>query len=1091
MAGLIRYTGNRLDLLAARLAAIIRSPLSATLKPEIVVVQSKAMERWLCMELASRHGICANIRFPFPNAFLDELFRTILPEYRTAPTYDPEVMAWRIMAAFPACLAQPVFAPLRHYLQDDDRSLKGYQLASRLADLFDQYLIFRPGLLLSWEAGQNGDGDEAWQAELWRTIRHNDPSFPPAHLRRRLLERIGRPPAETIPLPERVSIFGVSWLPPFHLEIFQALHKHLNINIFALNPCREFWMDIRSDRETGITVQKIRESTRMQLLSAEDLHLEGGNSLLASMGKQGRDFFRWFTDLPGEEYDEFVDPGEGALLQAIQSDILNLRERGAEGQPKTRIAPKDRSILIHSCHSPMREVEALHDALLALFDGDPLLQPRDILIMAPDMDVYAPLIEAVFDAPSMSAPGHVAAPRIPFTIADLRLRKKSAVIEAFQLLLDLCNSRFEASAVLALLETPPVRKKFGLSEDDMERVRHWVIDVRIRWGLDGESRRRTGLPGFSDNTWKYGLERLLLGYALPGTDGRMFNGILPYDAIEGLEALPLGALAEYLERLFASAADLRQARTPADWVHVLNALPACFFDGDEETQREMQTLREIFERLDGVSASSGFRTPVSLDVIRVFLENHFEEPDHGKGYLSGGVTCCAMLPMRSIPFKVICLLGMNHDAYPRLSRVTAFDLMAQYPRPGDRSRRHDDRYLFLEALISAKRNFIVSYVGQSLADNSLLPPSVVLSELLDTIERGFESENGDIRKRLVTSHRLHGFHVDYFTPESDLFSYSDVNHRAALRLQSPRSDLQPYFAGPLPDPGENWKIIDIADLVLFYKNPCRFLMERRLGVILSEETDGLIDKEPFEIKGLEKYDLEQRLVEKALAGEDLKALFPFFRASGCLPHGAVGAGLYETLIVGADDFAARAISNLKGRIPTSSEVDLALGGYRLQGCIENLFGGALFHFRYADLKAGDYLRLWIHHLILNLQTPQGRRESSVLLGRDRTWRYEPVEKAEIILVQLLENYWKGLSSPLKFFPESSWTFTEQLLLKGKSAQEAMRAARSVWTGSDYGRGESRDRYYRRCFDERHPLDDYFQQLSILVYEPLMKHGAQA
>ncbi len=1089
MAGLKRYTGNRLELLAGSLTECIRNPLSSPLSPEIVIVQSRGMERWLSMELARHQGICANIRFPFPNTFLDELFRIMLPQHREAPTYDPEIMAWRIMGELPARLPYPEFASLRRYLQDDATGLKCYQLSCRLADLFDQYLVFRPDMMLDWEAGQNGPGEEAWQADLWRKIREGDKSDHPALLRQTLLERIRSPLSTSYPLPERISIFGISWLPRFHLEILYELSGRLNVNLFALNPCREFWTDIRSDRETGRAVEKIRESTGMKTLSAADLHLEGGNSLLASLGTQGRDFFRWLAELPGEEYDLFADPGETTLLKTIQSDILNLRERGTGGRAKTCIDPRDRSLQIHSCHSPMREVEVLHDQILALFDDDPDLLPRDILIMAPDMDAYAPLIQAVFDTHTAPSPDQTAVPRIPFTIADRSFRNDSPIMDAFLNLLELSGGRFEVSSVLALLETPPVKKKFGLSEEDMERVRQWVIGARIRWGVDGESRRREGLPGFPENTWMAGLQRLFLGYAMPGRDERLFEGILPHDAIEGLEAQTLGRLAEYLNGLFASVTVLRQSRTPADWASVLSSLLNQFFEGDEETQQDMQEVRQALQRLIRLSERSGFAAPVVIEVVKFFLGQHFEQQGAGTGYISGGVTCCAMLPMRSIPFKVICLLGMNHDGYPRPSRTQGFDLMAKHPRPGDRSRRHDDRYLFLEALLSARQKLIISYMGHSIADSSTLPPSVLVSELLDAVEQGFALQEGGIREHLMTNHRLQAFHPDYFSVESSLFSYSGENSRAARRLQEPRPDAPIFFANPLPDPGEDWKIIEISDLVHFFRNPCRFLVERRLAATLREDTDILIDREAFDISGLEKYDLEQRFVEKALAGQNLEALFPVFRASGRLPHGNVGACTYGSLVREADNFAAGIKPWLTGETSGPADIGLDIAGFRLNGRIENLYRSGLFHFRYADLKAKDYLRLWIHHLIL-LSSGHDLL-GSTLIGRDQAWSCPPVGNAQAVLEQLLIIYLKGLTIPLKFFPESSLKFAEQLLVKGKHAPEARRAARRIWAESEYGHGESKDHYYRRCFGEQDPLDEEFERLSLMIYEPLLKPGTKA
>ena len=1087
MAGLKRYTGNRQEILAAQLAECIRTPLSSPLTPEIIIVQSKGMERWLSMELARHHGVCANIRFPFPNAFLDELFRVILPEYREAPPYDPEVMAWQILRVLPFCLQNPDFADLRRYLQDDADGLKGYQLAGRLADLFDQYLVFRPDMILDWEAGKSVCDGDTWQAELWRQIRQDHPDGHPARLRQRLRDRLRRPFPAPSPLPGRLSVFGISWLPLFHLEILHDLSRHMDVHLFLLNPCREFWTDIRSEREMGRTIEKIRVSSGRRMLSATDLHLERGNSLLASMGTQGRDFLRWIMDLPGEDDELFADPGEATLLRAIQSDILNLRERGLNGEGKTLIDPRDRSIQIHSCHSPMREVEVLYDQLLALFDDNPELLPRDILIMAPDISLYAPLIQAVFDTSPASSHKHVPGPLIPFTIADRNLGRESTIIDALMTLLELLGSRFEGSSVLALLETPPVREKFGLSEEEMERIRRWVVDTRIRWGIDEKSRRRAGLPGFPENTWRAGLERLFLGYALPGKDERLFNGILPYDDIEGLEAQTLGILTEYLEALFTGATALERSRTLSEWAATLSSQLDRFFQADEETQRDMLAVRRILQHLSRLDERSGFTSPVSIDIVKAYLRRHFEEHGFGAGFISGGVTCCAMLPMRSLPFKVICLLGMNHDGYPRPSRAPGFDLITRHPWPGDRSRRHDDRYLFLETLLSAREKLIISHVGQSIADNSLLPPSVLVSELLDAVEQGFMSPDGKMMEQLITRHRLQAFHPAYFAADSNLFSYSEENSRAARCVREFRNETPSFLSMPLPEPGDDDKVMDIHDMINFFRNPCRFLLEKRLATTLGGKTNILLDREEFDVHGLEKYGLEQSLVEKSLAGQNLESLFPLFCASGRLPHGNVGLSRYKSMLREAEDFSAKIKPYLMGALPESLDVRLDIAGFRINGRIENLYRNGLFHYRYADLKAKDYLRLWINHLILNV-LPDGRNPLvSTLIGRDGAWSYHPVQNAEAIIEELLMVYLKGMINVICFIPDTSLKYAEQILLKGKSAEEAIRAARTVWEGSDYGRGESDDRYHQRCFSDRDPLNEAFQQLSVRIFEPLFRH----
>ena len=1090
MAGLRRYTGNRLEILAGQLAELIRHPLSSPLNKEIILVQSRGMERWLSMELARHQGICANIRFPFPNAFLHEIFSAILPEYREAPDYDPEVMAWRIMILLPSCIQNPAFENIRNYLKDDQEDIKLYQLSYRIADLFDQYLIFRPDMILAWEADPTGHGEETWQAELWRTLAEKEKRLHPPALRRMFLEKMAQRFSSATRLPERISVFGISWLPHFHAEILYEISRHIDVNLFLMNPCREFWTDIRSDREMGRTVEKIREATGGKVLSEDALHLEKGNSLLASLGTQGRDFFRLIMDLPGEECDVFAEPGEETLLQSIQSDILNLRDRGRNGREKTVMSPGDRSIQIHSCHSPLREVEVLYDQILALFEDDPKLLPRDILIMAPDIETYAPLVQAVFET---SPGGSGIKPddhRIPFTIADRSLRKDSFIIDTFLDLLELSGSRFEASSVLSLLDISPVKKKFNLSEDDMERIRHWIMDTRIKWGIDEENRRQTGLPAFAENTWKAGLERLLLGYALPGNQERLFNGILPYDPIEGHDAQTLGRLSEYLDFLFTQVAALGQPKKLNEWVPLLMSLLDQFFLADEETEKDLQAIRQPIQNLMRIYDLSGFEEKVNISVIKLFLRQCFEKQGFGLGFISGGITCCAMLPMRSIPFKVICLLGMNLDAYPRQSRTLGFDLMARHPKPGDPSRRNDDRYLFLEALLSTRQRLIISYMGQDMADNSLIPPSVLVSELLDYIEQGFELPGNQTAEDLVSVHRLQAFHPAYFTEKSRLFSYSEENCKAARRLQESRHEIPAFIESSLSHPTEAWKEIAIADLIHFFRHPSRYFLEKRLAVTLTENDEILEDREGFDVKGLEKYDLEQRLAEKALAGQDLEALFPVFRASGQLPHGNMGVCHYENMIQEAGDFIDKIYPYLAGEQFLPIDVHQDIAGFQINGRIDHLYRNGLLHYRYAGLKAKDYLQLWINHLVLNLRVERDYPDQSTLVGRDRAWHFVPVENAESIFEQLLNIYWKGLSKPIKFFPETSWCYAEQIIKKGKSQEEAIRAAGRVWSISDYGHGESDDRYYQRCFGDMDPLDDEFKQLSVMILEPIFRHTTE-
>jgi exodeoxyribonuclease V gamma subunit len=1074
MAGLRIFTSNRLEILADKLAEVLTKPLRAVLEPELVVVQSKGMERWISMELARRHGICANVRFPFPNTFLEEIFGKFIQPFPDRSPFEPHVLSWRMLGFLPALLENPSFAVLRNYLGDPPDALKLIQLAERIADTFDQYLLFRPEMILGWQQGE----DTHWQAELWRKVSRGREHLHRAAHGRVLLEALQRSDLEIRHFPERVSVFGISVVPRFHLEVLAALARITQVNLFLMNPCREYWGDILARREA-------RRVTAETGSAVDQLHVETGNSLLASLGALGREFFDLLTEYPGEEGATFVEPGEETLLTALQSDILNLRDRGAAGGGKRAVAASDASIQIHSCHSPMREVEVLHDRLCELFERNPELVPGEVLVMTPDIGSYAPFIQAVFAAPAE------ASRKIPFTIADRSVREEGDIVIAFLAILDLWGSRFTAAAVLALLEARAVRRRAGLSEEDVELIRKWVKETGIRWGIDEGQRRELALPARRENTWRAGLDRLLLGYALPGGEERLFGGLLPYDDIEGGESLVLGRFLEFVEELFARVKRLGEPRPLADWALALRGILDRFFETDEESEREIQMIRRKVRELATLQELAELTTPLEIRVIRHHLGHHLEREGFGLGFMTGAVTFCALLPMRSIPFKVIWLMGMNGDAYPRSSRPLGFDLMAQHPRKGDRSRRSDDRYLFLETLLSARQQLVISYVGQSVQDNSPLPPAVVVSELQDYLEQGFAFPGGEILEHVLIHHRLQGFSPEYFKGDRRLFSYSGEYFETAERLVAPRRAPAPFISRRLSEASAEWRTVDLNDLARFFANPAKFLLTRRLGIRLEEEDQVLPESEPFALSNLERYQLEERLLTQRLAGHDLRDYLTLERATGRLPHGRVAECIYGSLRVGVERFVTRTQSYLEGGRGEPFPVDLAVGEFRVKGRINGLYGDRLVHLRYGRVRAQDHLRLWISHLARELSEYPGISMLVSLRSEGEThwaaWELGPIKEGEELLAALLGRYWEGLQGPLHFFPRSSWTYARHVLQKGRPEEEALDRASNIYVGDDYRRGEAKDPYYHLCFRDTDPLDDEFRRLALDLFGPLLSH----
>ena len=1078
------FTSNRLEILVKQLARIIRTPLSTPLAPEVIVVQSRGMERWVSMELARLNGVSANCSFPFPNAILEDIFKLIGPDLPEVSPFEPDLMTFRLMQIISQSTAFKEFGELEAYLADDRHDLKLYQLAGKLADLFDQYQVFRPRLLFQWEQSKEEKRlPDAWQARLWRELARGREGLHRARLRENLLSGIKDGQIDSAGLPLRIALFGISHLPLFHLEAFAELSRLIEINIFLISPCREYWGDIISERE----IKKIRRKNAQVAENIEWYHFDKGNRLLASMGALGRDFFTLISDLDCEIIEAFEEPPEDTVLSCLQGDILNLRDR--EGN--SGILPssdRDNSIQIHSCHSPMREIEVLHDNLLAMFEENPQLLPKDIIVMAPDIETYAPYVQAVFDSQTDRSL------RIPYSIADQSPRTQSRMIEGFLTLVDINEGRFGASEVLSLLEFPGIKERFDLMESDQNIIEHWVRETHIRWGIDAETRQNAGYSGSSDNTWKAGLERLLLGYAMPGDNLHMFNGVLPYDNIEGSDALILGNFINFVNHLFSLSKDLAQPRSLGQWQISLTALIDRFFRPDEQQERELYFLRHLLDHLVTIETNANLHAAVSLTVIKSHLKSKLEQNSYGAGFLTGGVTFCAMLPMRSIPFKTICLIGMNNDAYPRDFQPLNFDLIARYPKSGDRSRRNDDKYLFLESIISTRKQLYISYVGQSIQDNSTIPPSVLVSDLIETIEKSFDRPGEPLLESIMTRHRLQPFSQRYFLSGTGLFSYSVENMLARIN----QNDEPPAFvAGRIPLTSEEemvWKNLDLDSLCRFFANPASYFMQKRLGMVLADKNSLTADRENFILAALEKYQVEQKLLEARLAGLNFAEYKPVLKALGQLPHGKVGEFNFNEMSIEVENFISKITPFTAKPSGPRLDVDLNIGKFELSVRLPEITEAGLVSYRYARQRTRDILTAWIRHLVLCCQTQPEYPQTSFLICKDSAMTFGPVAACKPLLENLLGLYLSGLEAPIHFFPDTSYAYAWHKLKKSASDRTALKKAAKKWQGEEGARKfykpESDDPCYDQCYRRMDVLDEEFTKIAMTVFTPLIANSRE-
>jgi exodeoxyribonuclease V gamma subunit len=1124
------YRSNRTEALVTQLSDIVAQPIGGPFDSETIIVQGRGMAVWLSQQLAIAHGVWAGAEYPFPRRYIERCLRAVLTDQALdVGLVDEERLRWAVLQQLPLLCARPDFSRLRSYIEGKERGIRLFQLADRIARRFDEYLTYRPEMMRDWDAGKSDLPDaHAWQPILWRAVAarlsETGGCNHMASLERDFMVALAR---GVVPrgLPKRISLMGLSTLPPLYLRIITALATQVQTHIFLFSPGQGDWWN--QSRPDAITRALETDAD----LNA--LHLDAGHPLLQSMGGLGAEFQRSLDETLEamgaryQEHDLYQAPVTGSVLTNLQGTIYASTE-GEARRRRPRIQSTDRSVSIHSCHSPMREVEVLHDQLLNLLTGkDPLCKPHEIVVLLPDVETYAPFVEAVFERDPTD-------PRfVPYRIADRPIQVDSPVIESLSRILDIVDSRLSAPQVLDLLTLEPIARRFALDATSLDKISEWVTRSNIRWGKDGQHRASHGQPGIEINTWAFGLDRLLLGYALPTNEMATFADVLPFDDLEGNDAVLLGRLAEFLSTLFAQLDRLAGPRSLEDWRDALTETLDALLLRDQRTEWQHQRLCETLSEIVESAKTAEFDEPVDLRVIRLLLEGRVDAAFPERGFLSGGVTFCAMVPMRSIPFRVVCLLGMNDGAFPRSGKTVDFDLIKRGPepaRPGDRDRRKDDRYLFLETISAARDQLLITYTGQSIRDNNLRPPSVVVSELIDTIAdthlppKQDQAQNHDdldrrraIANHLVIRHPLQSFSRRYFdNTDQNLFSFAEDNARGAQALSPARVPAPPFIEAELPTPAADGASavehrIALQDLARFLRDPAQHLCNRRLNISFREESIDVPAREPIELDGLDSWRLGDLRLKHAQAGISDAQSLELFRANGLLPIGTMGRIVFDEVVAVADKISEKVREFRIGAQQPPLAVDQVLEpGLRLEGIISDLWPSGIVTFQYSRISKKQLLELWVRHLALCCELSGRAPPTTTLIGRPgkKTAKFRgreakkdadgvavisfhPVADARKHLSALARLFELGQRAPLAFAPESSGDFVTKLREKG-SVELALAEAIKTYNGG-YNSGErEQNLYLQRIFGEESPpftqtftVGPDFPTLARGIYEPLM------
>ena len=1157
--------GNRLEDLRDLVVDFVKHRPLPPLQPEVFLVQSNGMKHWLELALAeeSALGICAATRMELPSAFLWQIYRSVLGA-QAVPVhmpFDKSALVWRLLRLLPEVAVQDtVYQPLARYLASDSDGRKLYQLAQQVADVLDGYQSYRADWLSDWAQGrdvlqahagpaQSLPDDQAWQAHLWRALQTDvgaaqaQASRAAVHAQFMQALQGCSPSRRPAGLPHRVVVFGISALPMQAVEALAALGQFSQVLMVVQNPCRHYWGHVVDGRASlnARTRQKSKSGVPVSSLPSDpaELHAQA-HPLLASWGKQGRDYLHLLDgyDQP-ESYAqvlqkiEVFEMPQAAMgqhlnqLQQLQADILDLAPLPAKPQ---QAPPADGSISLVTTHSAQREVEVLHDQVLAWLDAQPDLQARDVMVMVPDMAQFAPHIQAVF---GRFAPG--TARHIPFSVADTSSREMP-LVQALERLLGLTTSRISLADGLSLFEVAAVQKRFGLQAADVRVLQNWLTRAGVRWGLDAAHRQSWGVPqagGMDQNTWAFGLRRLLMGYATG--QGLAWQGVEPLPEVGGLSAQLLGSLAQWVQAMDHHLHALSKDQTSSQWVSTLQALLADFFEASDDAEaRLLAQLQQQLQRWLQQCAQAALNTALPLVVVREHWLAQIEAPGLHQRFLGGGVQFATLMPMRAIPFKVVCLLGMNDKDYPRQTLPRDFDLMAAQWRAGDRSRREDDRYLFLEALLSAREKLYISWQSHRATDNAEQPTSVLVAQLMDVLRARFAHAPQPVLQP------LQAFSPRYFEAGSGFRTYASDWQLAMGAGESEREDSAAGVADEAGYGEPSGKIqgeatpaahaeapsspeptLDVEALQAFLRHPVEVYWRQRLAVRIAQPEAAAPEDEPFALDGLAQYQLGQTLLQADSAEVALQAL----RGQGELPMAAFGRKLGHDLLHKAQAVRERATPWL-AQYPNSlppQPLNLVLEGVTLTGALRglrqgssgwlqlSLQPGAVTHGKGNALPRWDkWVNLWVVHVLACANAHENASASaqpmrSVLLGVDGETTLPPLSpvEAKAQLQSWLQAYAQAWQAPLPVALRTGLAFLASQASSSIPAFEpaavrddfegdesrleiALRQAQDVFDGGFSTEGEwARSPYLQRSFDAFDDIAPNLPQWAHALYGGLL------
>lgn len=1051
------FRSARADQLVDALGQQLVTPLADPVRAEVVCVSTRGVERWISQKLSHHLGVCANVDFPFPGSLVDRVVAAASGIDPDSDPWRPERAVWALVDIVDRAAGDPLLAPLVAHLDavtPHGEPRRRFAFLRHVADLFDRYGIHRPAMVARWvDHPARADEPDAWQHHLWRLLRSRLDLASPAERLPGAAAAIAAGQVD-LDLPERLSVFGLTRLPAVHLEVLTAVASTRDVGLYLLHPSAVLWSKLGGAGgglwagAGGGGLARRSDPTRLVAV----------NPLLRSWGRDAREMQVVLAarGVAGGEHLEVADPaGPVTLLGALQHDIRADRE---PGQDLLNVDRSDESVRIYACHGRPRQVEVLRDAILHRLAADPTLEARDIIVMCPDIEAFAPLFQSAFDSRGLAS-----GPALRARLADRSLRQTNPLLAVAARLLELASSRVTASEVLDLAALEPVARRFGFDPDELGLIERWVADTGIHWGFDRAHRSRWQLGEVGEGTWSAGLDRLLLGVAV-ASESELVLGTVAYGDLPSSLVDLVGRLTELVYRLRAAVESLQGPHRVGEWADRLRDATESLAATDGDTPWPRQQMQEVLA--GAADEAAGADGALSLDEVRSLLAGRLAGRPTRANFRTGDLTFCTLVPMRSVPHRVVALVGLDEGAFPRHPDIDGDDLLLREPLVGERETRSEDRQLLLDALLAATEHLIVTYSGRDLRTNQRRPPCPPIAELIDVIDATARADDGRpasedvlVEVPLQAHDPLNFASGGLGRPGPWSFDPLQLAGAVATRRRSPPP---PWLDGPLP--ARRVEALSVDELVRFVRHPVKEFLRQRLDLHLGRPEGRLEDDVPLVLDALEKWGIGDRMLEVALRGVDVEDAARVESARGFLPPEAIRRSPLDDILRGVRDLMSHVEHLDTGPGPASSRlvgVDLG-GGVKLSGSVSGVQGSTVVQVVYSRLAAKHRLAAWVRFLALTADRPDlevravsvGRAGGSAAVSviwldppggagpQRRSWAVGQLRR----LVQLME---AGLQLPLPLPARTACAWVEAGR-DGRDTRAMIDAAAYQWEGVPAG-----------------------------------------